>query len=114
MPRALGEFEVLLLSAVVRLGEEAYGAEVAREIQRRTGRDASPGAVYTGLERLEAKGLVTSAVGEPTPERGGRRKRHFMVRPAGARALSESLEAIGSMSHNLRPRLRELLSSGGA
>lgn len=112
MPRALGEFE-LLLSAVVRLGDGAYGAAVAREIDDRTGRETSPGAVYTGLDRLEAKGLVTSTVGEPTPERGGRRKRYFRVRPAGARALSESLQAIGNMSRNLTPKLRALLSTGG-
>ena len=63
MPRALGEFELLLLSAVLRLGDEAYGAQVVREIQRRTGRETSSGAVYTGLDRLEARGLLTSAVG---------------------------------------------------
>lgn len=114
MARSLGEFEMLLLSAVVRLGADAYGAAVAREIERRTGREASPGAVYTGLERLEAKGLVTSTVGRPTPERGGRRKRHYTLRPDGARALAQALEAISDMSRNLRPKLRDLLSPGEA
>lgn len=114
MRRALGEFELLLLSAVVRLGEDAYGAAVAREIERRTGRETSHGAVYTGLDRLEAKRLVTSRIGEPTPERGGRRKRHFRIEPAGAEALAESLDAISSMARNLRPRLRNLLSPRGA
>ncbi len=114
MPRALGEFELLLLSAVLRLGDEAYGAQVVREIQRRTGRETSSGAVYTGLDRLEARGLLTSAVGEPTPERGGRRKRYFKLEAAGARALAASLDAISDMSRGLRPLLNELLSTGGA
>lgn len=112
MPRALGELELLLLSAVLRLDEEAYGAQVLREIEHRTGREMSPGAVYTGLERLEAKRLLTSAVGDPTPERGGRRRRYFRLEPAGAQALVASLDAISDMSRHLRPRLRALLSTG--
>lgn len=113
MSRALGELEVLLLSAVLRLGDEAYGAQVTREIERRTGREPSPGAVYTGLERLEAKGLLTSAMGEPTPERGGRRKRYYSLEPDGAQALATSLDAISDISRNLRPMLRQLLATGG-
>ena len=114
MRRLLGEFEISLLSAVVRLQDEAYGAEITREISRRTGRDVSPGAVYTGLDRLEGKGFVASRIGEPTPERGGRRKRYFSLRPAGARALVESLDAIGTLARDLRPQLRDLLAPRGA
>jgi len=108
VPRALGEFELLLLSAVLRLDDDAYGASVLREIEERAGREVSAGAVYTGLKRLEERGLVSSAVGEPTPERGGRRKRYFRMEPAGAEALATSLETIERMSEGLPARLEAL------
>jgi len=111
MTRALGEFELLLLAAVLRLEDEAYGASVVREIEERTGREPVAGAVYTGLRRLEARGLLRSEVGEPTPERGGRRKRYFRLEPAGAEALASSLESIRLISAGLDDALESLRES---
>jgi len=97
----LGEFEQLVLLALVRLGDDAYGVSVQREITRRTGRATSFGSVYTTLARLEAKRLVTTRLGDPTPERGGRRKKHFLVLPAGREAVSASLRALRTMIRGL-------------
>jgi len=106
MPRGefLGSLEQIVMLAVVRLGSDAYGMTVRREIEERTGRDISIGAVYATLERLEAKGYVSSFTGEPTAERGGRAKRHFEVKAAGLRALSASQEALKNMSEGLGRR----------
>jgi DNA-binding PadR family transcriptional regulator len=93
----LGEFEQLVLWAVARLGEEGYGMTIRREIEERTGRSVSIGAVYTTLDRLERKGHVRSRVGEPTAERGGRARRHFELRESGARALREARAVLTSM-----------------
>jgi len=93
----LGRFEELVLLALVRLRENAYGVPIRREIAERTGRDVSFGAVYTTLERLERKGYVTSRIGEPTPERGGRVKRYFRIEAPGVRALNETRETVASM-----------------
>ena len=98
MPLPLGEFEQLVLLALVRLGADAYGATVRREIEARAGRAVSISAVYTTLERLEQKGLVRSWVGEPTAERGGRRRKYFELLPAGARALNTAPSAKRSSS----------------
>lgn len=113
MTRALGEFELLLLSAVLRLEDEAYGASILREIESCTGREPVAGAVYTGLRRLEARGLLRSEVGDPTPERGGRRKRFFRLEPEGAEALASSLEAIRSISAGLDETLDALRGADG-
>ncbi|MFI5311294.1 MAG: PadR family transcriptional regulator [Gemmatimonadales bacterium] len=99
----LGEFEQLVLLALARLGDDAYGVSVQREISNRTRRDVSFGTVYTTLARLEAKGFVTSSVGDPTPERGGRRKNYFAVSPAGRKALQRSLRDLRTMAHGLGP-----------
>jgi DNA-binding PadR family transcriptional regulator len=99
----LGEMEQLVLLALLRLGDDAYGVAVRRELERRTRRAATFGSVYTTLARLEAKGLITSALGEPTHERGGRRKRYFALRPAGRRAVAASLRVLRSMTHGLGP-----------
>lgn len=104
----LGEFEQLVLLALVRLGPDAYGATVRREIERRARREVSISAVYTTLERLEQKGLVRSRVGEPTAERGGRRRRHFELLPLGARALREAYSALAGMTAGLERRLKTL------
>lgn len=101
----LGEFEQLVLLAVLQAGADAYGVKVSREIGERAGRDVSLGAVYKTLERLEEKGLVTSRFGEPTLERGGRRKRLFSVAPLGLRVLRDTLEAIRRMQAGLESRL---------
>jgi DNA-binding PadR family transcriptional regulator len=95
MARGLGEFEQLILLALVDLrGEEAYGVPIRESIARRTGREISTGAVYTALDRLQSKGLVSSRMGQPTAERGGRRKRLYRLRPAGARALRQSVRTL--------------------
>jgi DNA-binding PadR family transcriptional regulator len=105
-PAALGEFEQLVLLALVRLGDGAYGVSVRREIHERTARDVSLGAVYKTLDRLDRKGYVASYTGEPTAERGGRRKRHYRLEPLGLRALRDSLGAIGRMTAGLPANLK--------
>jgi PadR family transcriptional regulator PadR len=84
---SLGEFEKLVMLAVLHLGREAYGATVIRELEERTKRTVSAGAVYVALRRLEKKELVTSRLGEPSPKRGGRSKRFFSVNREGVEAL---------------------------
>ena len=100
MPRGelLGSLEHIVLLAVARLGTKAYGMTVRQEIEKRTGRDLSIGAVYATLERLERKGYVSSSIGEPTAERGGRAKRHFQIEAAGEQALATSRDTIRKMS----------------
>ena len=106
MSRSLGEFELLLLFAVLRLKpDEAYGARIGREIAERTGREVSAGAVYTGLDRLQTRGLVSSREGEATPVRGGRRKKYYGLEPEGARALHESWTRVRSMAEGVRSEL---------
>ncbi len=102
MPSAsLGELEQLVLLAIARLGDDAYGVTVRREITARTRRDLSFGSVYTTLTRLEAKGFVASHLGDPTPERGGRRKKHYVISAAGRRTLQRSLHAIRTMARGI-------------
>jgi len=90
----LGEFEQLILLAILRLGDGAYGVTIRAELSDRAKRAIAPGALYTALVRLEAKGLITSRMGEPTPQRGGRAKRYVSVTTAGRRALSRALQAV--------------------
>ena len=111
MSRALGEFEQLILFALVELEEDAYGAAIGREIERRTGRRVSAGAIYTALDRLMTRSLVTAEVGEPTPERGGRRRKYYRLEPAGAIELSRSLDLIRSMSEGLVTKLEAMVGS---
>ncbi|MCI0436495.1 MAG: PadR family transcriptional regulator [Gemmatimonadetes bacterium] len=109
---ALGEFEMLVLFAVLKLEREgAYGVPIRDEIEARTGRVVSTGAVYTALDRLSERGLVSSEVGEPTPERGGRRKRLYHLEAAGAEALSETVRTFQSMSRGLLPGLHARLAA---
>jgi PadR family transcriptional regulator PadR len=100
----LGSLEHIILLALARLDGGAHGMIVRREIEDRTGRNISIGAVYATLERLEAKGYVSSFTGEPTPERGGRAKRLFRVESAGKRALQISEQTIRSMTADLKNR----------
>ena|SRR5262245_8929798 len=88
----LGDMEHLVLLAILRLGKEAYGIPILDEVSARSGRDVSRATVYVALKRLEQKGLVTSRLGESTPERGGRAKRFFKLKPSGLRALRDSRE----------------------
>lgn len=93
----LGEFEQLVLLAIVRLAADAYGSTIRDEIEDRTSRSVAIGALYTALDRLERKGYVGSRMSDPTPERGGRAKRYYKLKPAGAAALRRSREALVSM-----------------
>ena len=103
-PRAetpyLGEFEQLVLLAILRLGDEAYGMKIRQEIKA-AGRTASLGAVYTTLERLEQKASVSSWVGDPTPQRGGRAKKIFKVQGSGLVALRQSVKITTSLCGGL-------------
>jgi PadR family transcriptional regulator PadR len=107
MPPVLGDFEQLVLLAVLRLerDEEAYGVTIRRDIHDRSGRDVSISAVYTTLDRLEGKGLLKSWVGEPTPQRGGRRRKCYALRPAGIAALRQAYRAFTAMAHGLQAQL---------
>jgi DNA-binding PadR family transcriptional regulator len=88
--QSLGEFEQVVLLAILRLDDGAYGVSIRSEIAACTGRDPSPGALYTTLDRLEAKGLVTSRTGDPTPQRGGRAKRYYTVTRDGLAAVTRA------------------------
>jgi PadR family transcriptional regulator len=103
----LGEFEQLVLFAVLSLEPDGYGATIRQLIEERTGRGVSAGAVYTTLERLETRGLLSSAWGAPTAERGGKRKRHYRLRPAGREALARSWQALRAMARGATPRLEQ-------
>lgn len=94
---ALGEFEQLVLLAVLSVGDEAYAVPVRREIQRVARREASRGAVYVTLDRLEQKGLLTSVVGEPAPERGGRARRFYRATPLALAALRRHRASLQRM-----------------
>lgn len=97
----LGEFEQIVLLALRHLGPEAYGVTIRREIEARTGRKVSHGAIYPTLDRLEAKGYVSSSIGRPTAQRGGRSKKHFKLRPAGRAALERSRAMLAAMWEGL-------------
>jgi DNA-binding PadR family transcriptional regulator len=98
---ALGEFEQVVLLAILRLDDDAYGVTIRREIAERTDREPSPGALYTTLDRLEEKGLVTSSYGDPTAERGGRAKRYFAVTKNGVRAVARAQRAYQRLLEGL-------------
>jgi DNA-binding PadR family transcriptional regulator len=104
----LGEFEQMVLMAVLHLGDQAYAVTIREEIERRTGRAASRGAIYITLERLEKKGYLESWLADPTPERGGRAKRYHRVSASGATALKRSLAALEKMWQGLEPVIRKI------
>jgi PadR family transcriptional regulator PadR len=97
----LGEFEHIVVLALLRLGDCAYGVTVRQEIEARTGREVSIGAIYATLDRLEAKEYVKSRLGDPTPERGGRSKRFFHVTTKGVSAVNRTHRALQSMTQGL-------------
>jgi PadR family transcriptional regulator PadR len=97
----LGEFEQIVLLALLRLGKTAYGVPVRREIEQRTQRSVSVGALYSTLDRLETKGYVASWFANPTAERGGRAKRFFRVEPLGLKAVRRSQKAMATMLEGL-------------
>jgi DNA-binding PadR family transcriptional regulator len=106
MGARLGDFEQRILFALVHLGAHAYGVTIRTEIEERTGRAISAGALYTALDRLERRGMVRSRLGEPTPERGGKRKRLYTIAAAGERALADTYESLRLMASGLRGRLK--------
>jgi PadR family transcriptional regulator, regulatory protein PadR len=101
----LGDLEQIVLLAVLRLGDDAYGVPIRAEIERRTSRSLTVGALYRTLDRLEQTGYVASWFSDPTPERGGRSKRYFKVRSPGLRALRASRAALSAMWEGLDPQV---------
>lgn len=97
----LGSFELMVMLALIRLGENAYGVPISREIVERGGGDVALGSVYASLARLEEKGLVSSNLGEPTAERGGRAKRYFRVTAKGLREVRETQSALKKLWRGL-------------
>ena len=103
--QTLGEFEQLVLLAILQLGGDVYGVPIVDEIERRTGRAVARAAVYVALRRLERKGLISSWMSEPTPERGGKARRCVEIEPEGLRLLRESRRALDRMWSGLDPAL---------
>jgi PadR family transcriptional regulator, regulatory protein PadR len=107
MPRTLlTDFELMILLAALRVGDQAYGVQIAREIEQTSGRSVLLGAAYAALDRLEQKGLVASTLGEPSPQRGGRAKRFFRVTPGGVKAVKETQRALVALWKGI-PELKE-------
>jgi DNA-binding PadR family transcriptional regulator len=102
----LTDFELMILVAILRVGDDAYGVQVAREIETVGGRRVLLGAVYTALDRLERNGLVASIIGNPTPQRGGRAKRFFRATPRGVRAARDTQKALVALWQDV-PQLKE-------
>jgi PadR family transcriptional regulator len=101
----IGEFENIVLLAILRLGDAAYAVPIGEEILAHTGRDVSRGSVYITLDRLETKGYLRSWLGDPTPERGGRAKRYYALRPRAMAALKENRRALVSLWKGLEGEL---------
>lgn len=104
----LGEFEQLVLLALMRLGNGAFGAAILREIQARTGREIALGTLYMTLARLEEKKMVCSYMGEPVRERGGRRRKHYLMNAAGERALGRAYRVFRTMTAGFETELEKL------
>lgn len=97
----LGSFELIVMLAVLRLGDDAYGVPISREIEGRGDRSVTFGSLYATLERLQQKGLISSELGEPTPERGGRAKKYFRVTTKGLREVRSTYRALQKLWQNL-------------
>src|SRR5262245_43777585 len=102
MAETLGTFEQAVLLAIVRLGEDAYGRGILREVQERLNRDVAAGAIHATLERLEGKGLIRSRLGLGTPIRDGRQRRFYRLWPAGVEALNDARAAVNNLWHGIR------------
>jgi PadR family transcriptional regulator, regulatory protein PadR len=102
MADVLGAFEQAVLLAVLRLGDEAYGRAILKEVQARLERDVAAGAVHATLERLVRKALLSSRLGSGTPIRAGRARRYYRLRPTGVRALNDARQAVDSIWHGLK------------
>jgi PadR family transcriptional regulator PadR len=103
--QSLGELELVVLMALLRAGEGAYGAAIREEIAATTGRDVTPGAVYPTLDRLEQRGLVRSYIGEPVAERGGRAKRHFVLLKPGLDEVRRAWRQYSTLAKGLESAL---------
>jgi PadR family transcriptional regulator PadR len=117
MAESLGEFEQMIMLAVMRLGGQAYGVSIRREIQAITGRNVSAGAVYTTLGRLETREFVESRAGDSIPERTGQRRKYYTLLPHGASSLHKSYSNVKAMAHGIVDELAQLAgktSVGGA
>jgi PadR family transcriptional regulator PadR len=106
MPKGdfLGEFEIYVMLALSHLNPDAYGVTIRQEITSRTGREIAIGAVYATLSRLEEKGLVAHTLSDPLPVPGGRTRKHFVLTPAGARALDHATRMLARMMQGWRAR----------
>ena len=102
----LGELELMILLALIRLGDDAYGVPISKELLDVTGREVAFGSIYAALDRMQEKGLVSSTFGDPTPARGGRAKRYFRVTPKGLREVHLTRSALTKLWRGL-PRLEE-------
>jgi len=102
MAEVLGAFEQAVLLALVRLGDEAYGRAIMKEVQERLERDVAAGAVHATLDRLQRKALITSRLGSGTPVRAGRPRRYYRIQPAGVRALNDAREAVDALWHGIK------------
>ena len=101
----LGQFELMVLLALMRLGDDAYGVTIANELEQQTGREVVIGSVYATLERLQDRGFVSSSLGDATPERGGRAKRYFRITGAGLREVRDARQSLMSLWKGL-PELK--------
>ncbi|HYB94639.1 MAG TPA: helix-turn-helix transcriptional regulator [Vicinamibacterales bacterium] len=106
-PIYLGEFEYAVMLATLHLDQEAYAVPIRELIEQRTGRPVARGALYTGLERLEAKGCLRSRMGDPTDERGGKARRYYTVTAAGMKALRATHESLASLTRGLESILEQ-------
>lgn len=106
-PIYLGEFEFAVLLSVLHLDEDAYAVPIRELIEQRTGRPVARGALYTGLDRLEAKGCLRSRMGDPSDERGGKARRYYSVTPAGLKAIRATHDALASMTRGLESILEK-------
>jgi PadR family transcriptional regulator PadR len=97
----LGSLELMVMLVLIRLGDDAYGVPISRELAERIGREVALGSIYASLERLEDKGFVTSVQGEPTQERGGRAKRYFRLTPKGLRQVRKTQAVLKKLWHGL-------------
>jgi PadR family transcriptional regulator PadR len=97
----LGSLELMVMLALIRLGDNAYGVPISREIEKTSGREVALGSVYATLERLEQKGLVSSELGEPTAERGGRAKKYFRVKAKGLREIRQTQAVLKKLWRGL-------------
>src|SRR5688572_2106692 len=104
----LGEFELLLLLALLQAKDEVYGVQIRAVIEERTGRTVSPGAIYTALDRLERRNLVSSRLGDPTAQREGKRKSYYRIESAGVTLLGQSQRALTQMARGASPELEAL------